>query len=77
MGHGVRSGLFAAFRAGDSMVGRNLREHLIGIIAQGNPIRPQLSGFGPLAGHKSETYIWFRAKILRNGISVIFLQKGV
>jgi len=32
---------------------------------------------GPLAGHKSETYIWFRAKILRNDISVIFLQKGV
>ncbi len=28
-----------------------------------------------LAGHKSETYMWFRAKILRNGISVIFCKK--
>tara|TARA_B100000674_G_scaffold446381_1_gene413245 strand:- start:40 stop:219 length:180 start_codon:yes stop_codon:yes gene_type:complete len=59
------------------LFGLVVREHLIGIIAHGNPIRPRFSGFAPLAGHKSETYIWFRAKILRNDISVIFLQKGV
>jgi hypothetical protein len=59
------------------VAGKNLREHLIGIIAQSNQSDPRFSGFGPLAGHKSETYIWFRAKILRNDISVIFLQKGV
>ncbi|KZD00492.1 hypothetical protein TH47_11760 [Thalassospira sp. MCCC 1A02803] len=59
------------------MAGENLREHLIGIIAQSNRSDLRFSGFGPLAGHKSETYIWFRAKILRNDISVIFLQKGV
>jgi hypothetical protein len=62
---------------GDSANAVGWREHLIPLIAQSNLLRPRFSGFGPLAGHKSETYMCFRAKILRNGISVIFLQKGV
>ena len=53
------------------------REHLSLILAQGNIGGLEFWVGDALAGHKSETYICFRAKILRNGISVIFLQKGV
>jgi hypothetical protein len=53
------------------------REHLSRILAHGNNHGPEFWVRDALAGHKSETYICFRAKILRNGISVIFLQKGV
>ncbi len=54
-----------------------LREHLSRLIAQSNLVGRGFWVKDALAGHKSETYICFRAKILRNGISVIFLQKGV
>ncbi|WP_336081514.1 hypothetical protein [Thalassospira sp. CH_XMU1448-2] len=54
-----------------------VREHLICIFAPGNLHGPEFWAKDALAGHKSETYICFRAKILRNGISVTFLQKGV
>jgi|TARA_B100000123_G_scaffold106147_1_gene77818 hypothetical protein len=53
------------------------REHLSLILAPGNIGGLEFWVGDALAGHKSETYICFRAKILRNGISVIFLQKGV
>ncbi len=53
------------------------REHLSRILAPGNIGVLEFWVGDALAGHKSETYICFRAKILRNGISVIFLQKGV
>lgn len=52
-------------------------EHLSLIIAQSNLAGREFWVETTLAGHKSETYMWFRAKILRNSISVIFLQKGV
>jgi len=52
-------------------------EHLSAIIAPGNRMGLEFSVGTTLAGHKSETYMWFRAKILRNSISVTFLQKGV
>ncbi|WP_181850392.1 hypothetical protein [Thalassospira profundimaris] len=54
-----------------------VREHLICIFAPGNLHGPEFWAKDALAGHKSETYICFRAKILRNGVSVTFLQKGV
>nr|ADI17863.1 hypothetical protein [uncultured Rhodospirillales bacterium HF0200_01O14] len=51
------------------------REYLRGKYAQGNILWVKLLRIDPLAGHKSETYICFRAKILRKGISVPFLPK--
>jgi len=52
-------------------------EHLSAIIAPGNLMGLEFSIETTLAGHKSETHMWFRAKFLRNSISVTFLQKGV
>ena len=61
----------------DSLFDGVVSGYLTAIIAQSNQAAPRLSGFRGLAGHKSEAYILFRAKNLRNGSSVIFLQKGI